>query len=215
MVKASTSHFPQPAIKERKAGTESNKPPKRTRLGSSSATAPSEAQEPEGDDELPEDAASLGQFEEEPAGEHEVPGDGIDEARQQFDERTVNETTAEGLRYVVKVLGLTITDSMRAGKLAQKLHNSPTLQAKFETLIDAAIQQLRTARRALARRIATRWNSDYECLSSLKELNPCVQMLTAESANELADLSLDDTQWQLLDQLVRVLIVRLNVLFQP
>ncbi|KAG8694374.1 hypothetical protein FRC08_008532 [Ceratobasidium sp. 394] len=51
----------------------------------------------------------------------------------------------------------------------------------------------------------TRWNSDYECLLSLKELKPCVQMLTAESENDLRDLSLEDEQWGMLDQLVRVL----------
>ncbi|KAF8602022.1 hypothetical protein BDV93DRAFT_414455, partial [Ceratobasidium sp. AG-I] len=89
--------------------------------------------------------------------------------------------------------------------LSRRLHDSSALQAKFEGLIDASIQQLRTSRRALARRVSTRWNSDYECLTSHKELKPCVQMLTAESENNLRALSLDDEQWDLLEQLIRVL----------
>jgi hypothetical protein len=98
----------------------------------------------------------------------------------------------------------------QASALAKKLHKSPTLQSKFEVLIDGAKEQLKTLRRALARRVATRWNSDYECLLSLSELRPCVEMLTAESANGLQHLALDDAQWHLLGQLLDVLKVSIS-----
>ncbi|EUC55345.1 hAT family dimerization protein [Rhizoctonia solani AG-3 Rhs1AP] len=117
-------------------------------------------------------------------------------------------------QFARNVLKLAISDSMlalargvlsKAASLARKLHDSPTLQAKFKGLIEASLSQLKTDRRALARRVPTRWNSDYECLLSLLELRPCVEMLTADSENNLQHLALNTEQWEILEQLIWVL----------
>ncbi|QRV80904.1 hAT family dimerization protein [Ceratobasidium sp. AG-Ba] len=203
-------HFVQPQMRKRKAG-KTGKPAKRRRT--SSAQKAAEEPQDDADDNMEDVVARLEQMESSFVTGSSLPDD-IDEARRIHDERIVSEVTAEGLQYACKQLGLTITDTMKAyaqgvltkaGKLARKLHDTPTLQAKFELLIDASREQLQSLRRALAGRMPTRWNTDYECLLSLKELKPCVQMLTAQTENNLRDLTLEDEQWDLLDQLVRVL----------
>ncbi|KAH7325528.1 hypothetical protein B0J17DRAFT_536102, partial [Rhizoctonia solani] len=54
-------------------------------------------------------------------------------------------------------------------------------------------------------RVPTRWNSDYEFLLSLLGLRPYVEMLTADSENNLQHLVLNVEQWELLEQLIWVL----------
>ncbi|CAE6526037.1 unnamed protein product [Rhizoctonia solani] len=138
----------------------------------------------------------------------------LDADRALHDTFVIKETTTEAVQFARNVLKLAISDSMlimargvlsKAASLARKLHDSPTLKAKFEALIEASLSQLKTARRALARRVPTRWNSDYECLLSLWELRPCVEMLTADSENNLQHLALDKEQWVILEQLIWVL----------
>ncbi|QRV85677.1 hAT family dimerization protein [Ceratobasidium sp. AG-Ba] len=167
----------QPPTKKRKANG-SRKGQKRSRTVNTSAHAApaSEDLDESAEDTIPDTVAHLALLDEDYTDERKISVDEIDEARQEHDERVVSEATAEGAQGVLT----------KAGKLARKLHHNPMLQAKFEKLIEA-------------------WNTDYECLLSHQELKTCVEMQTAESENDLRNLSLDNDQWNLLDQLVYVL----------
>ncbi|CUA71497.1 Putative AC transposase [Rhizoctonia solani] len=213
MVKAFIEHFMKPATRKRKA-VKYKKSCKRQQTEQPSNC---EAQENEvqGVVEIVidegEDAGDLNSDVEEDGLEEDAAM--LDADRALHDTFVIKETTTEAVQFARK-LKFPITDSMlalargvlsKAASLACKLHDSPTLQAKFEALIEASLSQLKTGRRALARRVPTRWNSDYECLLSLLELRPCVKMLTADSENNLQDLALDKEQWVIVEQLVWVL----------
>ncbi|EUC60796.1 hypothetical protein RSOL_365480, partial [Rhizoctonia solani AG-3 Rhs1AP] len=130
----------------------------------------------------------------------------LDADRALHDTFVIKKTTTEAVQFARNVLKLAISNSMlallkgySAASLAHKLHDSPSLQAKFEGLIKASLSQLKTDRWALARRVPTQWNSDYECLLSLLELCPCVEMLMADSENNLQHLALNTEQWEILE----------------
>ncbi|KAG8684477.1 hypothetical protein FRC09_015359 [Ceratobasidium sp. 395] len=215
MVKAFIEHFVRPAPKKRKA-VKYKKSNKRRRVELPVSR----------DDNLESTSSELVEYVIDEGGADEssdleddsvatMVEKGLDEDKVLHDQYVIKETTEEAIQYAQRTLKLKITNAMQAAargvlsKAAKKLCKSPTLQAKFEVLIDGAREQLNTLRRALARRVPTRWNSDYECLLSLSDLRPCVEMLTADSANGLQHLTLDETQWHILEQLLRVLRVRL------
>lgn len=91
--------------------------------------------------------------------------------------------------------------------LARRVHDSPTLQEKFEKLVDAQIDHS-GQQRSLTRRVPTRWNSDLACLASHIEFETPVRQLTS-SDSSLKKYALNETQWNLAKQLSEVLEVSL------
>lgn len=91
--------------------------------------------------------------------------------------------------------------------LARRVHDSPTLQEKFEKLVDAQINSNPGQKRTLTRRVPTRWNSDLACLAAHIAFETPVKQLTSDSNNKLKQYALTEEQWKLAKQLGEVLEV--------
>ena len=68
-------------------------------------------------------------------------------------------------------------------------------------------EELVGSKKALDRRVSTRWNSDLTCLEAHIHFKNVIQQLTGVAANKLQAYQLSDEQWELADDLVEVLIV--------
>ncbi|EUC66606.1 HAT family dimerization protein, partial [Rhizoctonia solani AG-3 Rhs1AP] len=140
--------------------------------------------------------------------------DDIDAAKALHDEYVIMNTMVSALEYARTKLGLNIPETVHtaaqgiittASKLAKKVHESPQLKHELNACIERVAHQLSTNRRSLARRVATRWNSDYDCLQSCIDLRICVEMLIEDSVNGLDTFRFSEYQWEMMEQLVRVL----------
>ena len=101
-----------------------------------------------------------------------------------------------------------LTGTQVAG-LARRVHDSPTLQEKFEKLVDAQtdLNVDPGQKRTLTRRVPTRWNSDLACLAAHIVFETPVKQLTSDSSNKLKQYALTEEQWKLAKQLSEVLEV--------
>ncbi|KAJ7841983.1 hypothetical protein B0H13DRAFT_1648942 [Mycena leptocephala] len=117
-----------------------------------------------------------------------VRGQALAEAEADFLHMTVQEET-EALMLFPKVAGL-----------ARRVHDSATLQNKFEKLIAANASAGQKV--ALDRRVPTRWNSDLACLAAHVQFEIPVKQLTCDGLTEYA---LSESQWKLAKQLCEVL----------
>ncbi|QRV88442.1 AC transposase [Ceratobasidium sp. AG-Ba] len=201
IVKAFTDHFTAPKRQKRKVA-----PVKSTRKRRQKGKAPSN------EAETTLESLTINSVDEDT--DNEGSNDHIDDAQQTHDSFVIKECTEAAFSHAKDVLGLVVTEDMRSsareiitkcGKLAKRVHQSPEFKYKLEALVDSLAATLHTGRRTLARYVSTRWNSVCECLESHRELRTCVEMLTADTANNLRELQLSDHQWILLDQMVRVL----------
>lgn len=61
---------------------------------------------------------------------------------------------------------------------------------------------LRGQKDTLDRRVPTRWNSDFACLSAHALFRVPVSQLTSDPANNLTEYKLTDDQWVLVTQLL-------------
>jgi hypothetical protein len=90
--------------------------------------------------------------------------------------------------------------------LARRVHDGSTLKEKFDKLVEADTSLLGN-KRALDRRVPTRWNSDLKCLEAHVYFKSPVQQLTAVASNKLQAYRLTDEQWDLAENLSEVLAV--------
>lgn len=98
--------------------------------------------------------------------------------------------------------------------LARRVHDSLTLQKKFEKLVDAQIDHS-GQKTSLTRRVPTRWNSDLACLAAHIEFETPFRQLTS-SGSSLKKYALSEAQWKLAKQLSEVLEVSFpNLFFVP
>ncbi len=67
--------------------------------------------------------------------------------------------------------------------------------------------EIADSRRTLARRVPTRWNSDFDCLDAHIFFKDIVQAMTGVRANKLTAYRLTDEQWELSDEILEVLKV--------
>lgn len=97
---------------------------------------------------------------------------------------------------------------MQVAGLARRLHDSSTLQEKFEKLVLMERGELASADQKvrLDRRVPTRWNSDLACLAAHLHFEREVRLITT-SAYGLEDFALSEMQWKLAKDLVGVLDV--------
>ncbi|EJD02902.1 uncharacterized protein FOMMEDRAFT_84803, partial [Fomitiporia mediterranea MF3/22] len=95
--------------------------------------------------------------------------------------------------------------------LAKRVNDNAFLKARFESLVEAAVKDqdspITGDKRVLARRVATRWNSDLACLDSYFLLYPIVQQLTGIREYKLQSFILSDTQLALARELREVLSI--------
>ena len=95
---------------------------------------------------------------------------------------------------------------MQVAGLARRVHDGATLKEKFDKLVQED-EELEGSKRALDRRVSTRWNSDLTCLEAHIHFKNVIQQLTGVAANKLQAYRLSDEQWELADDLVEVLMV--------
>ncbi|KAK6992134.1 ribonuclease H-like domain-containing protein, partial [Favolaschia claudopus] len=86
--------------------------------------------------------------------------------------------------------------------LARRVHDSSTLQEKFEKLVQA--NDSASGKVALDRRVPTRWNSDLVCLAAHIQFETPVKQLTSDGLSEYA---LTPKQWALAKELCEVLVI--------
>lgn len=77
----------------------------------------------------------------------------------------------------------------------------------FRKLV-AQDEELEGHRTAVARRVATRWNSDLDCLMSYMHFKDIITTLTSKSGLRLKKYELTSDQWLLAEDVKEVLLVR-------
>lgn len=86
------------------------------------------------------------------------------------------------------------------------MHDSATIHERFDKLV-ADDSELQGSRRALARRVPTRWNSDLDCLLSHFYFRDVIEQLTATSSLNLKAYRLSAAQWNIAEDVREVLLV--------
>ncbi|QRV78731.1 AC transposase [Ceratobasidium sp. AG-Ba] len=100
-------------------------------------------------------------------------------------------------------------------KASKRAHKSTVVQQRFEEYVSQIPTLNCSQRRALARRMVTRWNTDLECIRSHVYFQPAVKLLTADRDLSLKKYELNDDQWRLAERLSEELKIfeRLTKLF--
>ncbi|KAJ6619855.1 hypothetical protein B0H10DRAFT_1792778 [Mycena sp. CBHHK59/15] len=160
---------------------------------------------PEPEPERPED-------EEDPVvAEVAVDEEGImDEGKAAHDEATIRsvrgQAIAEGIRRGLLMKAedknAALTLFPKVAGLARRIHDSGTLQDKFEKLVKANDQTGQKV--ALDRCVPTRWNSDLACLAAHNRFETPVKQMTGVDSG-LTQYALTPAQWKLAKQLEEAL----------
>ncbi|KAI0061954.1 hypothetical protein BV25DRAFT_1804810, partial [Artomyces pyxidatus] len=140
------------------------------------------------------------------------PGDLPDPAKAAHDDSAVSSVKGQAVREAA-AYGVILTAREektalglfpKVAGLARRLHDSPTLQEKFERLV-VAMQGEHDQKKRLDRRVPTRWNSDYACLAAHIAFKAEIRKLTTEDG--LEEYALTNEQWALAEELKDVLQV--------
>ncbi|TFY77502.1 hypothetical protein EWM64_g6511 [Hericium alpestre] len=155
-------------------------------------------------------------------GNGEEDSDEVDSAKVAHDEAAVKTISGDALRLAAED-GITMTESERSealglfskASLARKVHDSPTLQEKFELCMNTSYlnrgngdddQKMR-----LDRRVPTRWNSDFACLKAHVKFQDSIRLLTAGRHGDLEAYALTPCQFvdkeKLAEELTEVLVI--------
>ncbi|KAF8802742.1 hypothetical protein BYT27DRAFT_7306160 [Phlegmacium glaucopus] len=119
----------------------------------------------------------------------------IELMREQRVEMTVNEEEL-ALNLFPKVAGL-----------ARRIQDSSPLKEKFKDLVSRDPELQSSMRDSLARRVPTRWNSDFDCLYSHLYFKTVVQSMTGVTENKLKAYRLSEDRWDLAEDLQAVLVL--------
>ncbi|KAG2336199.1 hypothetical protein BDR05DRAFT_897048 [Suillus weaverae] len=137
--------------------------------------------------------------------------DEVDEAKEAHDREVVRSVRQQAIA-TAKAADITMTllqerEALgmfpKIAGLARKLHDNATLQEKFEKIVVFKRGE-DTHKRRLDRRVPTRWNSDFACLSAHLFFKDEVKIFTT-SENKMSDYALTELQWGLAEHLVPVL----------
>jgi hypothetical protein len=91
--------------------------------------------------------------------------------------------------------------------LARRVQDSGTLRESWRKLVVSQFNALPEDRQMLARRVATRWNADYDCLNSHLYFRTVVEAFTAQTDNGCGAYRLNAAQWVMAKQLEDLLYV--------
>ncbi|KAF8812651.1 hypothetical protein BYT27DRAFT_7220809 [Phlegmacium glaucopus] len=91
--------------------------------------------------------------------------------------------------------------------LARQIQDSLPLKEKFKDLVLRDPELQSSMRDSLARRVPTRWNSDFDCLYSHLYFKTVVQSMTGVTENKLKAYRLSEDQWDLAEDLQAVLVL--------
>ncbi|KAJ7829499.1 hypothetical protein B0H14DRAFT_2366569 [Mycena olivaceomarginata] len=162
----------------------------------------------------PEPEPELQEEEEDPVvAEVTVDEEGImDEGKAAHDEATIRsvrgQAIAEGLRRGLQMTAqdedAALTLFPKVAGLARRIHDSGTLQDKFEKLVKANDQTATGQKVALDRRVPTQWNSDLACLAAHNKFETPVKQMTGVDSG-LTQYALTPAQWKLAKQLEEAL----------
>lgn len=72
-----------------------------------------------------------------------------------------------------------------------------------------AHEDLDGEKRALDRRVPTRWNSELDCVEAHLHFRPVIESLTLPTTNGLAGYRLSSVQWELAEDVADILTVSL------
>ncbi|KAJ7060829.1 hypothetical protein C8F01DRAFT_988053, partial [Mycena amicta] len=194
-------------FKQPKKKTQVKVAPGKRKRGAAGASAPAPAPEPE-----PEPETEQPEQEEDPVvAEVAIDDEGVmDDGKAAHDEATIRsvrgqaiaEGIARGLRMTPEDDKAALSLFPKVAGLARRIHDSGTLQEKFEKLVkanDHAGQKV-----ALDRRVPTRWNSDLACLAAHNKFETPVKQMTGVDSG-LTQYALTAAQWQLAKQLAEAL----------
>ncbi|KAF8808169.1 hypothetical protein BYT27DRAFT_7291704, partial [Phlegmacium glaucopus] len=90
---------------------------------------------------------------------------------------------------------------------ACRIQDSSPLKEKFKDLVSRDPELQSSMRDSLARRVPTRWNSDFDCLYSHLYFKTVVQSMTGVTENKLKAYRLSEDQWDLAEDLQAVLVL--------
>lgn len=94
--------------------------------------------------------------------------------------------------------------------LARQIHDGGALKDKFDTIVQED-EELLGDKRALDRRVTTRWNTDFLCMEAHRHFRGPIELLTGNNLNKLQAYHLSDDHWNLTDTLHDVLMVSLSI----
>ncbi|KAG8705564.1 hypothetical protein FRC09_002881 [Ceratobasidium sp. 395] len=195
-----------------KAAPAPTAPAKRVRTSTRGVAASASAPEPSMDDG---EQGSDDESDSETEDTHKMLAkDNVDEAKTEHDAAAVKECIEKAYEEFEKEFKISIPASDRrmaeqlipkiAG-LAKRAHKSAVVQHRFEEYVAQLPSLSGSKRRALARRMATRWNTDLECIRSHVYFEPAVKLLVADRDLSLKRFELSNTQWRLAERLVEEL----------
>jgi len=128
----------------------------------------------------------------------------INEKVSAFRTQAVEEARKLGIQLSSEEASVALGLFPKVAGLARRLHDSSTLQSKFERLITSG--QTTT----LIRRITTRWNTDFDCLQShITMEREIIALITMEVP--LKKYLLTKEQWELARMLTKQLEVRFSI----
>ncbi|KAI5983302.1 hypothetical protein EDC04DRAFT_2915048 [Pisolithus marmoratus] len=145
-------------------------------------------------------------------------GDGtkIDDAKEAHDREVVTSVHAQAIE-AMRSLGITVTPDNEktafglfpkacghVSGLACHLHDSPSLQAEFEWIMNS-LRPGGTNKTHLDHHVPTHWNSDFACLMAHFHFKDAIQILTQKEDLALEAYALTWSQWRLAEHLIPLL----------
>ncbi|KAI5890922.1 uncharacterized protein SCHCODRAFT_01171994 [Schizophyllum commune H4-8] len=114
--------------------------------------------------------------------------------------RAISEMRARGVSFTDNEAKECIAIMTKVAGLARRVNDAPSTlgEAFWAILKTATVPDNRTS---LSRRVATRWNSDFNCLDDHLVLQPVVETLTNRSDLKLQAYRLTSRQWDLAEEL--------------
>ncbi|KAF8494903.1 hypothetical protein F5888DRAFT_1795030 [Russula emetica] len=94
----------------------------------------------------------------------------------------------------------------RVADLARHVHDGATLKEKFNKLVQED-EELEGSRKAPNRQVTIWWNSNLTCLEAHVHFKNIIQQLTGVATNKLQACRLSGQQWELANDLIKVLMI--------
>ncbi|QRW03444.1 hAT family dimerization protein [Ceratobasidium sp. AG-Ba] len=133
-----------------------------------------------------------------------------DPDKQEYDDRVVQKITQKALDQMAVEKVIPTKEQILDGQslmpkvagLAQRVHACTHIRERFEQL---AAKNTSGEQRILTERVDTRWDTEYDCLESHIHFKVEAQLLTGDSSLKLKSYTLNESQYDLADEMLTVL----------
>ncbi|QRV82979.1 AC transposase [Ceratobasidium sp. AG-Ba] len=133
-----------------------------------------------------------------------------DPDKQEYDDRVVQKITQKALDQMAVEKVIPTKEQILDGQslmpkvagLARRVHASTHIRERFEQL---AAKNTSGEQRILTERVDTRWDTEYDCLESHIHFKVEAQLLTGDSSLKLKSYTLNESQYDLADEMLTVL----------